>query len=122
MHNVEERSVEQTGRNARQVTLLASMVVVGGLAATQLEAQAGRAPVQTERVLVVAPVPADPGDSSYAVIFGDQLRKGLEGKSRRQLTVVTKEKIAEALEASGFSRDALVELCRSELRVCGGGA
>jgi len=109
VHNVEERSVEQTGRNARQVTLLASMVVVGGLAATQLEAQAGRAPVQTERVLVVAPVPADPGDSAYAVIFGDQLRKGLEGKSRRQLTVVTKDKIAEALEASGFSRDALLD-------------
>lgn len=109
MHNEEERSVEQTGRNARQITLLASMVVAGGLATSRAEAQAGRPPVQTERVLVISPLPADPGDSAYAVTFGDQLRKGMEGKSRRQLTVVTKDKIAEALEASGFSRDALLD-------------
>ncbi len=109
MHNEEERSVEQTGRNARRMTLLASMVVAGGLATSRGEAQAGRAPVQTERVLLVAPMPADPGDSVYAVTFGDQLRKGMEGKSRRQLTVVSKDKIGEALEASGFSRDALLD-------------
>lgn len=109
MHNVEERSVEQTGRNARRMTLVASIIVAGGSTATRAEAQAGRAPVQTERVLVVAPIPADPGDSAYAVVFGDELRKGLEGKARRQLSVVTKEKMGEALEASGFSRDALLD-------------
>ena len=109
VHNVEERSVEQTGRNARRMTLVASIIVAGGSTATRAEAQAGRAPVQTERVLVVAPIPADPGDSAYAVVFGDELRKGLEGKARRQLSVVTKEKMGEALEASGFSRDALLD-------------
>ena len=109
MHNEEERSVELKGRSARPVTLLVSMIVAGGFAAPRAEAQAGRAPVQTERVLVVAPVPGDPADSALAVMFGDELRKSLEGKSRRQLTVVTKDKIGEALEASGFSRDALLD-------------
>jgi tetratricopeptide (TPR) repeat protein len=85
------------------------MILAGAGAATQADAQAGRAPVQTERVLVVPPIPGDPGDSVYAIVFGDELRKGLEGKARRQLNVVTKEKIAEALEASGFSRDALLD-------------
>jgi hypothetical protein len=70
VYNVEERSVEQTGRNARRLTLLASMIVAGGLAATRADAQAGRAPVQTERVLVVPPMPVDPGDSAYAIVFG----------------------------------------------------
>lgn len=101
--------MEQRGRSARRAALLASMVAAVGLAASRAEAQVGRAPVQTERVLVVAPLPADPGDSAYAVTFGDELRKELEGKSRRQLTVVTKDKIGEALEASGFSRDALLD-------------
>ena len=108
MHNEEERSVEQTRRNTRRIPLLA-LVVVTGVAASRAEAQATRQPVSTERVVVVAPLPADPGDSAYAVAFGDQLRKGLEGKSRRQLTVVTKEKICEALEASGFTCGALLD-------------
>lgn len=109
MHNVKEHSVEQTGQNARRMMLLGGMLVAAGLVSTRVEAQAGRAPVQTERVVVVAPVPQDPGDSAYAVVFGDEFRKGVEGKSRRQLSVVTKDKIGEALEASGFSRDALLD-------------
>ncbi len=72
-------------------------------------AQVGRAPVQTERVLVLAPMPVDPADSAYAVAFGDEFRGRLEGKTRRQLTIITKDKIGEALEASGFSRDALLD-------------
>ncbi|MBI2401219.1 MAG: tetratricopeptide repeat protein [Gemmatimonadetes bacterium] len=101
--------MEHTGRSWRRIMKTGWMLVAVGLVSARVEAQAGRAPVQTERVLVVAPVPADPGDSAYAVTFGDELRKGIEGKSRRQLSVVTKDKIGEALEASGFSRDALLD-------------
>jgi tetratricopeptide (TPR) repeat protein len=105
---VEEQKVEHIRRNARTFTLLGWALGALG-AAAPAGAQVSRQPVQTERVLVLAPLPADPADSAYAVAFGDEFRSRLEGKSRRQLTVITKEKIGEALEASGFSRDALLD-------------
>ncbi len=102
--------MEHTGRNARRVVLLGWALGAISVAAAPAGAQVGgRQPVQTERVLVLAPLPADPADSAYAVAFGDEFRSRLEGKTRRQLTVITKDKIGEALEASGFSRDALLD-------------
>lgn len=101
--------MEHTGRKAGWLVLVGWGIAVAVTAAPRLEAQAARPPVQTERVLVLAPLPADPADSAYAVGFGDELRSRLEGKTRRQFTVISKEKIGEALEASGFSRDALLD-------------
>jgi tetratricopeptide (TPR) repeat protein len=100
--------VEHISRNAQRVALLGWALGTLG-AAAPAAAQVSRPPVQTERVLVLAPLPADPADSAYAVAFGDEFRSRLEGKSRRELTVVSKDKIGEALEASGFSRDALLD-------------
>ncbi len=84
------------------------MLGAAALLGVRLQAQI-RQPVMTQRVLLLAPTPTDPADSAYAVEFGDELRGRLEGKSRRQLTVITKDKIGEALEASGFGRDALLD-------------
>jgi len=107
-HNAEEQKVEHTSRNARRIVTLGWALGVLG-AAVPAGAQVNRPPVQTERVLVLAPLPADPADSAYAVAFGDEFRSRLEGKTRRELNVITKDKIGEALEASGFSRDALLD-------------
>ncbi len=101
--------MEHKGQNARRVALLGWALGTMSLVASPVGAQVSRQPVQTERVLVLAPLPTDPGDSAYAVAFGDEFRSRLEGKTRRQLTVIAKEKIGEALEASGFSRDALLD-------------
>ncbi len=73
-----------------------------------------RQAVQTERILILPPIPRDPGDSTFAVELGDALRSKMEGKTRRRLTVISKDRIAEALEASGFGRDALLDLAASE--------
>lgn len=100
--------MEHTSRNARRLALLAWAFGTVG-AVTPAAAQVNRPPVQTERVLVLAPLPAEPADSAYAVAFGDEFRSRLEGKTRRELNVITKDKIGEALEASGFSRDALLD-------------
>lgn len=101
--------MEHTGRNARRVALLGWALGALSLVASPAGAQVSRQPVQTERVLVLAPLPTDPADSAYAVAFGDEFRSRLESKTRRQLTVITKDKIGEALEASGFSPDALLD-------------
>lgn len=77
-------------------------------------AQQRQAAVQTERILILPPIPRDPGDSTVAVQLGDALRSKMEGKTRRRLTVIPKDRIAEALEASGFGRDALLDLAASE--------
>lgn len=73
-----------------------------------------RQAVQTERILILPPIPRDPGDSTFAVELGDVLRSKMEGKTRRRLTVIAKDRIGEALEASGFGRDALLDLAASE--------
>ncbi len=79
-------------------------------------AQAGRpqAQQQLDRLLVLPPLPVDPGDSAMAVAIGDEFRSRMEGKTRRQMNVIAKERIGEALEASGFSREALLDLSASE--------
>jgi tetratricopeptide (TPR) repeat protein len=77
-------------------------------------AQQRQAAVQTERILILSPIPLDPGDSTVAVQLGDALRAKMEGKTRRRLTVISKDRIGEALEASGFGRDALLDLAASE--------
>ena len=100
--------MEHTIRSTRRILLLGwALGALGAVAPAG--AQVSRPPVQTERVLVLAPLPADPADSAYAVAFGDEFRSRLEGKTRRELNVITKDKIGEALEASGFNRDALLD-------------
>lgn len=81
-----------------------------------VSAQAGRQQVQQQldRLLVLAPVPVDPGDSANAIAIGDEFRSRMEGKTRRQMNVVAKDRIGEALEASGFSREALLDASASE--------
>jgi len=69
---------------------------------------------QLDRLLVLTPVPVDPGDSILAVAVGDEFRSRLEGKTRRQMSVVPKDRIGEALEASGFSREAMLDPSASE--------
>lgn len=93
---------------------LVMLAAAGMLLARPAAAPAQRPAVQTERLLVLAPVPEDPGDSSFAVQIGDALRSKIEGKTRRRLTVISKDRIGEALEASGFGRDALLDLAASE--------
>jgi tetratricopeptide (TPR) repeat protein len=73
-----------------------------------------RQPAQTERFLVLAPIPEDPADSAFAVALGDELRSRVEGSTRRRLTVISKDRIGEALEASGFSRDAILDRAAAE--------
>ncbi|GBD33533.1 Beta-barrel assembly-enhancing protease [bacterium HR33] len=78
------------------------------------DALAQRQAAQTPRFLILAPIPEDPGDSAFAVELGDELRSRVEGKTRRRLTVISKDRIGEALEASGFSRDAILDRSASE--------
>jgi tetratricopeptide (TPR) repeat protein len=104
--NVEELSVEQTGRFAWRTLLAGTIACLAGLAGTPLAAQSQ---VQTQRVLVLTPLPATPSDSAYAVEFAVEFRNKLQGKTRRDFTVVTTDKIGEALEASGFSKFALLD-------------
>ncbi len=73
-----------------------------------------RQAAQAERFLILAPIPEDPGDSAFAVQLGDELRSQMEGKTRRRLTVISKDRIGEALEASGFSRDAILDMAAAE--------
>lgn len=79
-----------------------------------LELAGQRQPTPTERFLILAPIPEDPGDSVFAVQLGDELRSRVEGKARRRLTVISKDRIGEALEASGFSRDAILDRSAAE--------
>jgi tetratricopeptide (TPR) repeat protein len=104
--NVEERSVEPTGRFAGRLILVGVAVCVAGLAGAPLAAQ-NQTP--TQRVLVLTPLPKTPSDSAYAVEFGMEFRSKLEGKTRREFSVVSTDKIGEALEASGFSKYALLD-------------
>jgi tetratricopeptide (TPR) repeat protein len=78
------------------------------------DAAGQRQAAQGERFLILAPIPEDPGDSAFAVQLGDELRSRVEGKTRRRLTVISKERIGEALEASGFSRDAILDRSAAE--------
>ena len=103
--NVEERSVEPTGRFAWRLILMGAAVCVAGLAGAPLAAQ--QAP--TQRVLVLTPLPKMASDSAFAVEFAMEFRNKLEGKTRRDFTVVSTDKIGEALEASGFSKYALLD-------------
>lgn len=106
--------MEQTGSSRGRVgkwIVAAAWLLVPMLAE---DAMGQRPAAQTPRLLVLAPVPEDPGDSAFAVGLGDELRSRVEGKTRRRLTVISKERIGEALEASGFSRDAILDPSGSE--------
>ncbi len=68
------------------------------VAGAQLARQASN-----ERLLVLAPLPNNPADSTYAVQLADAIRDRMTLKYRFQFLVIPTEKICEALEASGFS-------------------
>jgi tetratricopeptide (TPR) repeat protein len=104
--NVEESSVEQTGRFAWRLMLVGVITCLTVLGASPLVAQS-QAPKQ--RLLVLTPQPNSGSDSAYAVEFGVEFRGKMEGKTRRDFTVITTDKIGEALTASGFSKFALLD-------------
>jgi len=104
--NVKELSVEQTGRFAWRTMLVGATICLAGLAGTRLMAQSQ---VQAQRVLVLTPLPATPDDSAFAVEFSTEFRSKLEGKTRRDFTVISTDKIGEALTASGFAKFALLD-------------
>jgi predicted Zn-dependent protease len=113
-HELEGRKVQQIRRSLGWMVLCG--LAGGALGPAAAFAQAGRPQVQQQldRLLVLAPVPADPGDSTMAIAIGDEFRSRMEGKTRRQMNVITKERIGEALEASGFGREALLDASASE--------
>ncbi len=83
-------------------TALVGAVLVAGATPEPAEAQlARRAP--TERILVLAPVPASDADTAYAVEFANALRDRMTFKYRFRIGVISSENICEALEASGFN-------------------
>lgn len=86
-------------------------LVVAGAAVLAPPAVQGQLATQPANVstLVLPPVPAIPGDSTYAVQIGDAIRKRIEAKLRLKLRVITKEKMAEALASSGFPPDAILD-------------
>jgi tetratricopeptide (TPR) repeat protein len=104
--------VQQNRRKLIALGLGAACIAI--LGPESLGAQARQVQQQLDRLLVLSPLPVDPGDSAIAVAIGDELRSRLEGKTRRQMSVITKDRIGEALEASGFSREALLDLAASE--------
>lgn len=100
----------------RLITFGLAAVFAASLGPASAGAQVSR-PQQTmqlDRLLVLSPLPVDPADSAMAVAIGDELRSRMEGKTRRQMNVIGKDRIGEALEASGFSREALLDAGASE--------
>ncbi|GIW51314.1 MAG: hypothetical protein KatS3mg081_0669 [Gemmatimonadales bacterium] len=105
-----EQTASSRGRLGKWVAVAAWLLVP----VLPADALAQRQAAQTPRFLILAPIPEDPGDSAFAVELGDELRSRVEGKTRRRLTVISKDRIGEALEASGFSRDAILDRSASE--------
>lgn len=84
---------------------LVAVLVVGAVVA----APAQLARVQpTERLLITPLAVANPADSALSVQATDAARERIGSLARYQLQVIPKEKICEALTASGFSCDKLL--------------
>ncbi|OGU01042.1 MAG: hypothetical protein A2W29_02810 [Gemmatimonadetes bacterium RBG_16_66_8] len=94
--------------------MIACGVVGGMVLPASAAAQARPQAQQVDRLMVLAPLPVDPGDSAMAVAIADEFRSRVEGKTRRQMNVISKDRIGEALEASGFSREAMLDVSASE--------
>jgi tetratricopeptide (TPR) repeat protein len=80
------------------------------LNAAPAEGQRGRQQRNLERVLILPAVPADPAaDSVYAITLADEMRGEFSSRVRNQLHVITTDQYCEALTASGFECDALLD-------------
>ena len=86
------------------LTLAAATVLVPSAAEGQLAMQPANV-----SLLVLPPVPAIAGDSTFAVEVGNAVRKRIDAKLRLKLRVITKDKMAEALGNSGFAPDAILD-------------
>ncbi len=98
------RTASLINRAVPVLALMAGSAIVPALASAQLAVQRS-----TESFLILPPVPAVPADSAYAIQLGDAMRKKIDGKLRLKLNVVKKEKIAEALNSSGFPPNAILD-------------
>lgn len=87
----------------RVIGLVAACLLVGNAAHAQLAVQ-----TPTEKVLVL-PLQAAAADSVFSIQMADVARTKLEGLAKYKAFVVPKTKLCEALTASGFSCDELLE-------------
>jgi tetratricopeptide (TPR) repeat protein len=80
------------------------------LEAVPLQAQRGRQQRNLERVLILPAVPSNPeADSGYTIELADEMRGRLSGRVRNQVHVITTDQYCEALMASGFGCEALLD-------------
>jgi len=98
-------------RKYSSIIKLAVCAVVGGLVVFPADAQAQRRPQQNlDRVLIMPPLPNNRAqDSAFALTFADELRDRLAGRTRNQVQIVQTDQYCEALEASGFPCDILLD-------------
>lgn len=78
--------------------------------AVPLHVEAQRRPQNLDRVLILPPLPRERAqDSAYALTFANEIRDHLAGRTRNQVQVVQTDQYCEALEASGFPCDILLD-------------
>jgi tetratricopeptide (TPR) repeat protein len=98
-------------RLALKVVSLAVFAAWGLLLdAVPAQAQRGRQQSNLERVLILPAVPANPeADSAFTIELADEMRGRLSGRVRNQVHVITTDQYCEALLASGFACEALLD-------------
>jgi tetratricopeptide (TPR) repeat protein len=84
-----------------------ALTVTGAVAAGTASAQLA-AHMPTEKILVL-PLIAEPADSAASVALSDALREKLANSAKRWVQVIPKAKLCEALRASGFPCDGLLD-------------
>ena len=99
--------MEKASLTTRSTVVPIVMLAVGLALPSILEAQSGRS--ANERVLVLPPLPMDGTDTSYAITFASELRNRMAAKYRFRLSVIPSETICEALQASGFDCDGILD-------------
>ncbi len=82
-------------------------ILVGATIPGALEAQRGRN--NGKKLLILPPLPGDGVDSAYVRQLADAIRDRMDSKLRFKMRVVPKSKISEALQASGFEPDAILD-------------
>ena len=83
--------------------VVALMAGAAGSASAQLAVQ-----VPTEKLLVLAPMAA-PADSASSIALADALRDRITSLAKYKVQTITKAKLCEALTASGFPCDVLLD-------------
>lgn len=77
-------------------------VALVGVVPSSAHAQFGAQQRPSERLLVLAPQPARPGDTTYALELAHELRRRLDGKFRGKFRVIETETICQMLTESGY--------------------